>query len=265
MARTSLAVGLLLAAVSFSGCGAGSPQAAPAEPPHPADLLLIIDLSSSLTVEQRLRIPDLATPQLSRAGSHVAVYPLQTDLGNAAPIISADLPAVVTTADEIRLRNKTLALKDQLQKAIDAALHPPKKPVKDPWTSCYIKSAAFAAQYFARARAGSSTELVWIGDMIEDCPDPAYRSYRLSRQTFPPAMDNLRSLRPVDGIPAASVSSVRVTAVILPRILQEGDREVDFDHLRTYWSHVMEKFGFSAEHFLIGTPELLQRQSSQAP
>ena len=234
-------------------CGRTDAAGGGVEPPS-ADVLFILDLSSSLTLAQRLRSPVVAATILEMLPKKAAfaVYILESSMSDSAPVLSDRVPNPVTTTQTIEARRLIGGWKDKLQKTVDEMLDAKNREKQKALTSCYVKSAAFASNYFRTRPPSLKRTLVWIGDLIEDCREPDFRAFRL---TGPRAGGATLSPGLVKSLP--SLKGVEVVAAILPRQATEARREVEPDAVIAYWRDLASHFGMPADQFRIGTPEAL--------
>ena len=222
------------------------PTAAPAPS---ADVLIMIDLSPSLA-RQRDRIADIAGAILRQevpSGAPFAIYAMESSLGDASPLLSGRIPAPVTSRETVEARAQLVRWEAALHGAIASVLNG--KERQRQFTSCYVKSAGFASDYF-KARVASRRVVIWIGDLIEDCREPRFTQFRLARV-------RAGALPGTAGHPLPSLSSVEIVAAIVPRAPGEPAREVDASAVTVYWNGLAGRLGVSPNQLRIGTPDLL--------
>jgi hypothetical protein len=252
--RTHLLL-VTLAAVSACGSGSGGSagddsSAATGEP----RVLIVADLSGSLSSEQRTQIPSLVVQYLrnrAEPGTTFDVYLLTSGMAGERPLLSGRIPQMMTSTEEFDGHRAFRKYADSLAMAI-AQLLPVQK--KHPLSvSCYIKSAAFAHAFFANA---STKTLLYLGDMVEQCPDTAYARYDMTRHN-PTLL--------ADRMPARDwLRGICITALILPRDVQSLAAAVDPLIVEGSWRAIFPRLGADSTAVVLGTPSRLRLEAKPA-
>lgn len=246
-----LFVSSLFCVLCCSGCG--FLPAGGADPEVADQVLVIVDLSTSLTDDQRRSIPGLVAGFVAGAAQNadVTVYPLVSDIGHSKTLASQIHPPktgrIVDVADWKKNVGDTWA--HELKESVDVVLKLPKKTQEQIYTSCYISSAVFASRYFSGISNAGKLRLLWVGDLIEDCPLPEFRRYRLPNEG---AVDRIGGLNLV----LKSLSTVEVIGAIIPRDPVIGPSDASYDKTIEYWDALEPHLGM--------TPSLVKVRPSGA-
>jgi hypothetical protein len=238
---------ILLAVSCFTGCNGASADSSN-QSVRDQDLI-IIDLSNSLTDDQRRAIPDLVTAFVVQKAqnSDVSVYPLVSDMGHSKTLVSQLHPPatgrVVDIADWKKFVLGTWA--PELKASIVDILRLPSPTQNTVYTSCYIASAVFANQYFGSISNPGRTRILWVGDLIEDCPLDEFHQYRLPNKG---SKDKLQSLN----LSLNSLSAVEGVGAIIPRDLAAGPSDASFTMTTDYWNSLIPHLGMKPSLVKIG-------------
>jgi hypothetical protein len=211
--------------------------------------LIIVDLSTSLTAEQRQLIPKLVkTFVISDArNAYVTVYPLVSDLGNSDTLVRHLRPpengrrVVVADWEEFVINTWSTELEASVKKVLDL----PKLTQDRIYTSCYIASAVFADQYFAHVSSAGRLRLLWVGDLIEDCPLPEYQLYRLPNKG---SADRVGSLR----LSLGHLGNVAVIGAVIARDPLAKPSDAPFVMTTNYWHALAPRLGITENLFTLG-------------
>ena len=230
------------AEVSRTGQIVGSQESDPAT-------LILIDLSNSLSLKQRERIPSIVAGIIASQGpsTTVEVDLLQTYMGNQDPLLKWKVPYAATMDETLQNQQEAEEQEDSLQEKVRTVLSWPRDRQQGALTSCYIGSAVFADWYFSHSAGNGRHRLFWVGDLIEDCPDKKYHKYRM------PQVDSARSLASLD-LTLDSLRDVDIRAVMIPVGLSEPSSEVPAPAIKEYWSVLEKRIGLAAGQIRIGTP-----------
>jgi len=239
--KTFLSLALLC-----NGCGDSAVGGREAAPDH---ILIIVDLSTSLTKDQRLLIPGLVAGLVINQGKNavVSVYPLVSDMGHAAPLVPGIRPP--KTGRLVDVTDWQRYVQNEWAQALMAKVHEvvklPKAEQDQTYTSCYIASAIYANQYFRTVASAGRRRLVWVGDLIEDCGLREFRQYR--------APDSKGALRNVGNLSLGleQLSGVDVVCAIVPRELSAGPSDISFRATVDYWDVLKVRLGMTPEKFRI--------------
>jgi hypothetical protein len=238
---------ILLGVLCCSGCG--TPTAGSTNPTVRDEDLIIVDLSTSLTKEQRLSIPALVKEFVLQQAqdADVTVYPLVSDMGHSELLVpSLQPPTTGRRVDVVAWQNFVQGTwAPQLEASVKKSLDLPKPAQGRIYTSCYIASAVFASQYFSSVSNASRPRLLWVGDLIEDCPLPEFRQYRLPNKG---SVNKVRSL----SLGLKSLSSVEVIGAILPRDPMAGPSDVSEIMTKDYWNALAPGLGMTPKLVNIG-------------
>jgi len=228
----------LFATLCCSGCGV--PSAGSQNSMARDQVLIIVDLSTSLTDDQRRTIPGLLAGFVLKEGKNadVTVYPLVSDIGNSetlAPQIQP--PKTGRIVDIVDWQNYVKGKWAQAVKGrIEGVLGLPKKAQDHIYTSCYIASAVFADRYFSEISNGGRLRLLWVGDLIEDCPLPEFRQYRLPN---PGSIDKVGGLN----LGLKKLGAVNVIGAIIPHDPAAGPSDASFIATTNYWDALEPHLG----------------------
>lgn len=221
--------------------------------PQRHELLLVVDLSNSMSDHQRQAVVGTAFDVLQQAefaGARFSVFPLQDGLSNADELLAGTLPDAVTVIDRTKATATWRAWKDTLSSRIGARLASP--AARKRLTSCYLKSLRFTARFLEHRPPDVQRDLYWLGDLDEDCPDPAYQKYVFHRLTSDTILAGFPKTDALQGI--------RVIGILLPRSgLVDEAPETDPDAVIAYWRILLQRCGVKAESIAIGTPTKLRQ------
>ena len=235
--------------VALSCAGCGDSASGGALPAAPDQILIIADLSTSLTDKQRRSIAGLVAGFVLQAGrnAEVAVYPLVSDMGHVLPLAPRTRPPrtgrLVDIVDWQNYIEGTWA--QTLAASIEEVLKMPRRTQDQLYNSCYIASATYANQYFSKMSSVGRLRLVWIGDLIEDCGLAEYRQYRAPNKGSP---EKVAKISP--GL--KGLGSVDVICAILPRELSSGPSDISFGATIAYWDVLKMRLGMNPGLVRIG-------------
>jgi len=244
---------LLLFASSFlavsccSGCNSGSANSA--NQSLPDQVLIIVDLSTSLNDEQRRAIPELVTAFVLQEAQNadVTVYPLVSDMGHSKTLVrQLHPPATGRIVDIAAWKSFVLGTwAHELKGGVGEILKLPESTQKQIYTSCYIASAVFADQDFGSLSKAGRMRILWVGDLIEDCPLGEFHQYRLPNKG---SKDKLQSLN----LSLHSLSAVEGIGAIIPRDPAAGPSDASFIMTTDYWNALIPHLGMSPNLVKIG-------------
>ena len=257
---SAIAAALLLTALVgtlFTGCTGSvaiSPAAGQAQVSDgsraPQRTLIVIDLSPSLTTKERLRTPQLVAGVIREQppGSTITVFLLETNMGNREPLLDVSVPDAATTGEVIDGVIWLQRVQRHLQESVEEILKWPMPKQRSVLTSCYLASADFANGYFAKKPVATNRRLIWIGDLIEDCPKNQFARYRLANAD---AIKGLQWLQ----LDHPSLKGVEIQAVMIPRSLDDPESEVPAETIRSYWGELPRHLGLAAGGISVGTSD----------
>jgi hypothetical protein len=232
-------------------CCSGSeiPLAGGSDPIARDQDLIILDLSRSLTDGQRRSIPNLITGFVLKEARNadVTVYPLVADMGHSETLVpQLHPPTTGRLVDIVDWQNNVQhQWAPALKASVEGILKLPKKKQDQVYTSCYIASAVFANQYFSGLQNAGKLRLLWVGDLIEDCPLPQFHQYRL------PNKDSVEKIGKLDP-DLKRLSIVEVIGAIVPRDPLAAPSDVPFMTTIDYWRALAPRLGMTPKLVNIG-------------
>jgi hypothetical protein len=248
----------LLVGCRRSGDPPGSTQVASV--PQGDDVLVIIDLSASLSLQERERIPGLVSGLLQQMQHQApkatfAVYLLESNMGNRVPLLEDQIPDLDSPFPDVRnkARGTVRSWAPHLQATVDEILAWPPKQQNQVLTSCYLASAVFANKYFSGRTNVAHRHVVWIGDLIEDCPETLDMQYYRYRLPSPSAIQALQGLQ----LKLPALQGVDLKAVMIPRTLTDPASQVPASRIVAYWEALPQHIGLPPNGITVGTSNQL--------
>ena len=230
------------------GCGPGASGAAPEASPLAKASLIIVDLSPSLSTAQHGGVGELILAHLKTlpTGSRFSVHALETQMGNGEALLSGTVPRSATILLKEEYDSTFAEWSGKLKEAVAGVVaSETRRPLL---TSCYLKSLNFATEYFGQ-RPEFTRQLVWIGDLIEDCHAvPEFYAVALPHE----------GLTKLDRLPTLpSLQATTLIGVLVPRSASDHAGQVDPDSVVDYWRRVAERLGGNPSQLTIGSPAVL--------
>jgi hypothetical protein len=237
-------------AVLTSGC---TEQSTPAREQAQGAALVFVDLSSSLSASEKMRLAGITAATLKSLSKNTrfAVYAMEGSMGNATPLLQGTTPNPFNTTQKFEARKEESGWVLTLQTAIEDLITTRAMQHRE-LTSCYIKSTAFVQDYFNATGVKGMRMVVWIGDLIEDCIETRPFDYRPFRLTQPNALAALQKLPPKTYLKEADL-----LAVMIDRAAADPPSEVDAATSTRYWRELIPLLGGDASHFRVGSPPML--------
>lgn len=231
----------VLLALLIAACGADAGRTKPG----PRELLIVVDLTGSMdTATRKLVVPlVLDYVRSSDPGAAFSVYLLTSTMAGEKPLLVGRTPDAYSAKAKQEAVRAFRSWKDSLTRAVNSILVLQRDTAIS--QSCYVKSAHFAQSYFLARQAAPTRELVWIGDLVEECSDLAFKPFNIpANKAVAPDL----SLGVLNGI--------EVTGIVIPRSATSRTIAADPLAVERYWRALLPRLGVDSVR--LGTPQQLR-------
>jgi hypothetical protein len=214
--------------------------------------LVFCDITSS-TDSKGIRLLSDKAQQIIRCakpGSILCYYPID-GVTNSPPLLEINIPLEASTfGEKEENRNIVINTSIRLGRLIINRYNEINKGVSlgegDPPKSCIINTFFIADKYFKKYRKIESIdyeyELIYLSDMIEQCPTSPMGTLDISNRNFNTSLNKITNYNP-----NIDLSFAKVTIVISSDFDDQRFNCPSNENLESFWQNAFMKVGFSAD------------------
>jgi hypothetical protein len=246
----------LVAALAILGAGltlACKETPATPRPPGP-NYIVFLDLSLSLSDVQQQSM-DAVIRRFSNSvppRSHLIVFPLGGYVEKAGPLVERAFPDDKFAVDRSELSAMRQTLPSTLQIAARAFARDIKNP-KFAQHTCVSDAIRQAEQVIRDRLSDERTEILFISDMLEDCPNSLLNGpISLEKTDIRPELARVRALPPT--VSLADLRGASVTCVVpVSGPTPTKTKQPELEALRAFWAAVFSHCHHDEAAFRLGT------------